>query len=104
MHTNSVPVIYADAIREWVAQNLAPECPEDAHVSVISRPWHCKGESSFFAAIDVDAGITVQQLRSREVAEHTRGAALHFYVDDVIAAAVGTGALNGNHFHVLYRW
>lgn len=104
MHTSSVPVIYAEAIREWVSQHLTSECPEGAHVAVISRPWHCKGESSFFADIDVDAGITVQQLRSREAAEHTRGAALHFYVDDVIAAAVGTGALQGNHFHVLYRW
>lgn len=29
---------------------------------------------------------------------------LHFYVDDVIAAAVGSGALAGDYFHVHYRW
>lgn len=104
MRTSTAVVIERDAIRDWVAQHLAPLCPQGAHVSVINRPWHCKGESAYFAEVEVEVELTPQQLRQLEVIEHTRGAYLHFYVDDVIAAAVGSGALEGDHFHVYYRW
>ncbi|HEJ4407884.1 TPA: hypothetical protein SL557_000163 [Pseudomonas aeruginosa] len=104
LETSTVTVIGADAIHDWVARHLAPLCPEGAAISVIQRPWHCKGESCYFAAVEVEAPITTAQLRRLEVAEHTRGQYLHFYVDDVIAAAVGSGALAGDFFHVFYRW
>lgn len=104
MPTTTVTAIGAEAIREWVAQHLAPFCPAGAEISVINRPWHCKGESAFFADVDVESPITISQLRGLEVIEHTRGHYLHFYVDDVIAAAVGSGSLDGSSFHVHYRW
>lgn len=104
MDTSTVTVIYADAIKEWVSKHLAPLCPDDAAISVINRPWHCKGESQYFASIDVEEGITVQQLRAREVVEHTRAHYLNFYVDDVIAAAVGAGDLKGDYYFVHYCW
>lgn len=104
LETRTVTAIDADAIRSWVARNLAPLCPEGAAISVINRPWHCKGESAYFAAIDVEELITVDQLRSLEVTEHSRAHYLHFYVDDVIAAAVASGDLHGDYFHVHYCW
>lgn len=104
LETSTVTAIDADAIRAWVAQNLAPLCPEGAAISVINRPWHCKGESAYFAAVDIEDPITVEQLRRLEVTEHSRAHYLHFYVDDVIAAAVGSGTLAGDYFHVHYRW
>jgi len=104
LKTSTVTAIDADAIRDWVAHHLAPLCPEGAAISVINRPWHCKGESCYFAAVEVDTLITVAQLRQLEVTEHTRAHYLHFYVDDVIAAAVASGALTGDFFHVYYRW
>lgn len=102
--TTTVTAISADAIREWIALHLAPLCPDGAHISAINRPWHCKGESAYFAAVEVDSPITVAQLRRLEVTEHTRAHYLQFYVDDVLAAAVGCGSLDGTEFHVHYRW
>ncbi|WHS57385.1 MULTISPECIES: hypothetical protein [Pseudomonas] len=52
----------------------------------------------------MDSPITVAQLRRLEVTEHTRAHYLHFYIDDVLAAAVGCGSLDGTEFHVHYRW
>lgn len=102
--TTTVACISAEAIQEWVAHHLAPLCPGGAHISVINRPWHCKGESAYFAAVEVESPITVAQLRRLEVTEHTRAHYLHFYIDDVVAAAVGCGSLDGSEFHVHYRW
>lgn len=104
MNTSSVEVINADAIKAWVQQYLAPLCPEGSHISVIPRSWHCKGESAFFAAVDVDETVTLTQLRTLEVTEHTRAHYLCFYVDDVIAAAVQEGHLAGDFYHVHYQW
>ncbi|HBO2935074.1 TPA: hypothetical protein L4R50_000068 [Pseudomonas aeruginosa] len=104
LETTTVTAIGADAIREWVARHLAPLCPEGSAISVINRPWHCKGESRYFAEVEVDSPITASQLRLLEVTEHTRAHYLHFYVDDVIAAAVGSGELSGDFFHVYYCW
>lgn len=104
MDTTMVPVIGAEAVQAWIALHLAPACPAGASISAIPRPWHCKGESAFFAAIDIDDALTVPQLRALEVRGHTRDQHLHFYIDDVIAAAVGTGDLDGKHYHVHYRW
>jgi len=92
METSTVTAIDADAIREWVQSHLAPLCPDGAKALVINRHWHCKGESAFFAAVDVEEPITIDQLRRLVVTEHTREHYLHFYVVDVIAAAVGSGA------------
>lgn len=72
LETSTVTAIDADAIRAWVARNLAPQCPEGAAISVINRPWHCKGESAYFAAVDVEEPITIEQLRRLEVTEHSR--------------------------------
>ena len=104
MKTSTVIAIGAEAIIEWIAHHLAPTCPAHAQISVINRPWHCKGESAYFADVAVDTPITIGQLRGLEVIEHRRGQHLHFYVDDVIAAAVGSGALSGTFFHVHYWW
>ncbi|WP_268817170.1 hypothetical protein [Pseudomonas savastanoi] len=38
------------------------------------------------------------------VPERHRAHYLHFYVDDVLAAAVGCGSLDGTEFHVHYRY
>lgn len=104
MATSTVTCIDADAIRDWIGEHLAPLCPEGAAINVINRTWHCKGESRFFAALDVEDPITVEQLRTRVATEHSRAHYLHFYVDDVIAAAVGSGTLDGDFFHVYYCW
>ncbi len=96
----------ADGDRESVDAGITDSglCPEESHVTVMPRSWHCTGESAFFAAIDINYSLSPNELRALEVKEHSRAQYLHFYVDDVIAAAVGIGALQGNHFHVHYRW
>jgi hypothetical protein len=104
MQTTTVTVIDRDAIKEWIAHYLAPACPPGSHISVINRQWHCKGESAFFTAVDVELPLSIEQLRESEVVELTRGNHLHFFVDDVIAAAVGSCSLAGSFFHVHYRW
>ena len=104
METSTVTKIDADAINAWVEKHLLPLCPEDAHVTIMPRSYHCTGESAFFAAVDIDNSLSLHELLALEVKEHTRAQYHHFYVDDVIAAAVGAGALQGNHFHVHYRW
>lgn len=104
MQTSTISAIEAEDIQQWITRHLSPLCPAGAEIKVINRPWHCKGESAFFAAVDVDAPISISQLRDLEVIEHTRAQYLHFYVDDVISAAVGSGALDGSYFHVYYRW
>lgn len=104
METTTVSVIYADSIREWVARHLAPLCPDGSAISVINRPWHCKGVSAFFAVVDIEDPLTIEQLLQLVATEHSRAHYLHFYVDDVIAAAVGNGDLSGDHFHVHYCW
>lgn len=104
MTTSTATLIQAEAIREWIEKHLAPLCPQGAHITAINRPWHCKGESAYFAAVDVEEPITPQALRAREVVEHTRAHYLHFYIDDVIAAAVGSGSLEDDTFHVHYCW
>lgn len=104
MIMNDVKIIYAEAIKEWIAKNLAPLCPPESFISVIHRPWHCKGESAFFASIEVYEEITLEELRSREVVEHSRAHYLHFNIDDVISAAVALGDIDGDVFHVHYSW
>jgi hypothetical protein len=63
MQISTVTAIGAEAIRDWIARHLAPICPAGAEISVISRSWHCKGESAFFAAVDVELPISIRQLR-----------------------------------------
>lgn len=76
----------------------------DAQISLIPHPWEAKGESRFFCAVDVDEEISVSQLLEKEVKEYTRGNFKHFYVSDVIQAAVSANQLEGNQFFLYHKW
>lgn len=96
--------IDADALEEWLNEALKNFVPEGTHISIIPQAWEAKGESRFLSEIDVNDDITITQLLSKVVTEHSRGPYLHFYASDVVEAAVTAKQLTGNHFFLYYKW
>ncbi len=62
------------------------------------------GESRFFSSIDVDTTLSIEALLAKVATAYSRGPYLHFYADDVVAAACGAGELSGNWFWLYYKW
>jgi hypothetical protein len=96
--------INADDLMDWLNNSLKVFLSKDTHISIVPQVFDCKGPSRFFAEIDVQENITIQQLLSKVITEHSRGSYIHFYVDDVVQAAVTAGVLQGNHFYLHYKW
>lgn len=103
MQADLVQTIGTESINDWLATYMGDYYPAGTAISVMSREWHCSGHSTFFAEIEVDNPIFPEQLQERGVIGLEDSKRL-FYIDDVVAAAVGTGDLAGNRFNVHYRW
>ncbi|HHP5494135.1 hypothetical protein ACTG16_23465 [Aeromonas sp. 23P] len=95
--------IDADSLKNWFSAALKNH-GIDKKAFIIPQSWDAKGESRFFCSIDVDEPISVSELIKREVAEHSRGPYIHFYAEDVVAAACGAGELTGDLFWLYYTW
>ena len=91
---------------EWLTSAMVGKVPEGSLISIIPNPTNrdANGESCFFVDIDIDETITLTELSRRTVTEHSRGSYIHFYVEDVVAAACGAGELNGVWFWLYFTW
>ena len=102
--TKNPVCIDGESLQEWLVAALRGLVPTDAQISMIPRSWEAHGESRFFATIDVDSPITLPDLVARVASEHSRAPYLHFYADDVVAAACGAGELPGTYFWLYHTW
>jgi hypothetical protein len=96
--------INTDALKEWLDKSLKNFLPEDTHISIVPYTWDAKGESRFFCEIDIENDVSISQLLSKVVIEHSRGPYIHFYAKDVVEAAVTAKVLEGDHFYLYYKW
>ena len=95
--------IDTDELDNWLKEYLGNDF-KNKEVTIIDKPEHCRGESKFFADVDVYEKISREEFINREVKEHTRYNRIHFYVDDVISAACKAGMLKGDSFCIYYTW
>lgn len=91
-------------MKEWLNEALLKYFSQDTKISIIPRSWEPTGESSFFSQIDIQNDLSIKQLLSKVVIEHSRGNYIHFYADDVISAAITAKELKGSCFYLHYRW
>jgi len=83
---------------DWLVRSV----PIEVNVAIVERPgFDCHGASKMFASVDVDEPLTLQELLDRKT---VNGSAVQFFMDDVVAAAVGAGELVGNFFWVYLTW
>ena len=96
--------LQGDSLGDWLNQFLEGKIPEGYTAYIIPSVHGAKGESKFFCAIDVEESITLETLLTRVVTEHSRGPYLHFYAEDVLAAADGAGVLPGTYVWLYTKW
>lgn len=98
-------VIDADHLQEWFRKVLAPYFP-DKGLYLVGHPMNsAEGESKLFVEVKyIEPDVSIDDLSTRTVTEYNRGNYLHFYVHDVINAAVTAGELKGKRFYCLLEW
>lgn len=104
IETQQITAIDSDSLKEWLDKKLLPHFPAGTEIAIMPHTWEAKGESRFFCEIDVNQGITLTELMTRVVSEHSRNNYIYFYAEDVVAAAVQYKELVGNYFWLYYKW
>ena len=103
MTPKMTPVIGYDDIDKWIEQYLQPHFP-DKHISIIPSAWDATGESKFVTNFDMGDDLTITELCSKVVTEHSRGHYIHFYAYDVLCAAYTNGQLEEPYCILYYSW
>lgn len=94
------PCIDGDSLTAWLTDYIGPSLGVDIVYLLPDKPRDCTGESSMFAAIDVEQPIDKPTLLSKV---RTVGNAKYALIQDALDAACGAGIIALGYYHVFHK-
>jgi len=93
------PCIDGESLKIWLKEYLSDSLMADCYL-MADKPFDCVSQSDIFSVVEVDFLFSREELMSKSI---VFGKQYYFYIKDVVSAAIWSGSLPNDLYHVYYK-